>query len=542
VNSFSFFDRDLLKANLKSSPPDLLVIGGGITGAGIALDAATRGIRVGLVEKHDFAFGTSSRSTKLIHGGLRYLKQLEFALVKEVGSERAVVHRLAPYLVIPEKMLLPLSEGKSMGYWLTSLGLKVYDILAGVTDEDKRRMLSRPETLRTEPLLKAQGIKGGALYAEYRTDDARLTTEILKAAARHGAVLLNYSSVVGFEKKEGKITGAVVRDERSGEEYVVPTNVVVNASGPWVDDIRTTDGSKQGSTLHLTKGVHIVVPLHKLPIRQSIYFEVSDGRMVFAIPRGQVTYIGTTDTDYVGKQEQVRAERADVEYLVQAVNENFTITPLSTSDVIATWAGLRPLIHEDGKSASELSRKDEIFVSDSGLISIAGGKLTGYRKMAERVVDQVIETFFLDRILGDCVTDRVLLGHHFSGYKDFLQFRKQVGDRSGSDAELQGQLFRLADTYGPACMEIINAAAGNGLTSDSLLESEIVFSIRNEMVTGLSDFFVRRTGMLYFDPAGLEKMLPSAKRIFSRLLNWSTDEISSQERIVRSEMDDACQF
>ena len=142
MNSFSFFDRDLLKANLKSSPPDLLVIGGGITGAGIALDAATRGIRVGLVEKHDFAFGTSSRSTKLIHGGLRYLKQLEFALVKEVGSERAVVHRLAPYLVIPEKMLLPLSEGKSMGYWLTSLGLKVYDILAGVTDEDKRRMLS----------------------------------------------------------------------------------------------------------------------------------------------------------------------------------------------------------------------------------------------------------------------------------------------------------------------------------------------------------------------------------------------------------------
>ena len=217
MSSFSFFDRSSIIDTLESTKFDLLIIGGGITGAGIALDATTRGLRVGLIEKHDFAYGTSSRSTKLIHGGLRYLKQLEFALVREVGSERAIVHRLAPHLVIPEKMLLPLSEGKSMGYWLTSLGLKIYDWLAGVVDEDKRKMLSRSETLKAEPLLRSEGIKGGALYAEYRTDDARLTTEILKTAARHGAVLLNYAEATGFVKTSDKVSGVTVRNRLKNE-------------------------------------------------------------------------------------------------------------------------------------------------------------------------------------------------------------------------------------------------------------------------------------------------------------------------------------
>src|SRR5688572_9270178 len=219
-DSFSALSRNLIVSRLQSVKYDLIIIGGGITGAGIALDAASRGLKTALIEKNDFAFGTSSRSTKLIHGGLRYLKQLEFGLVKEVGSERAVVHKLAPHLVIPEKMLLPLSEGKSMGYWLTSIGLKIYDWLAGVKEEDKRRMLTRPQTLKAEPLLKTEGIKGGALYAEYRTDDARLTIEIMKTAARYGATVLNYAKVVGFGyDSEGKITKAKVLDELKETEF-----------------------------------------------------------------------------------------------------------------------------------------------------------------------------------------------------------------------------------------------------------------------------------------------------------------------------------
>jgi len=260
MTKFSISGRPEVISKLKGEQYDLLIIGGGITGAGIALDAASRGLKTALVEKNDFAFGTSSRSTKLIHGGLRYLKQLEFGLVKEVGSERAIVHKLAPHLVIPEKMLLPLSEKKGMGYWLTSIGLKIYDWLAGVIPEDQRRMLTQQQTLKYEPLLRKDDVKGGAIYAEYRTDDARLTIEIIKMAAAHGAHLLSYAEVKDFVYDKSHISGVTVSDQLSQEVFEVKSKVVVNASGPWVDELRDINGSKAGKRLHLTKGVHIVVP------------------------------------------------------------------------------------------------------------------------------------------------------------------------------------------------------------------------------------------------------------------------------------------
>src|SRR5688500_14874555 len=238
-HSFSFLSRNTIIKNLQSEPYDLLIIGGGITGAGIALDAASRGLKTALVEKNDFAFGTSSRSTKLIHGGLRYLKQLEFGLVKEVGSERKVVHNIAPHLVVPEKMLLPLYEKKGLGYWLTSIGLKVYDFLAGVKPEDQRKMLTRPQTFRYEPLLKKDDVKGGAIYAEYRTDDARLTIEILKTASEHEAVILNYLKVTGFIYQGERIEGVQIVDGQTGNLFLVRAKVVVSAAGPWVDELRT---------------------------------------------------------------------------------------------------------------------------------------------------------------------------------------------------------------------------------------------------------------------------------------------------------------
>ncbi|HCZ35102.1 MAG TPA: glycerol-3-phosphate dehydrogenase, partial [Cytophagales bacterium] len=404
---------------LQSNQFDLLVIGGGITGAGIALDAAARGLKTALVEKEDFASGTSSRSTKLIHGGLRYLKQLEFALVKEVGSERAIVHKLAPHLVVPEKMLLPLYEKRGLGYWLTSIGLKIYDWLAGVKPEDQRKMLTRLQTLNHEPLLKKDDVKGGAVYAEYRTDDARLTIEIIKLASQKGACVTNYTEVTEFVYTNNKVSGAMLVDRVTGSTFSVDAKVIVNATGPWVDELRIINQSRQGKQLHLTKGVHIVVPFHRLPVHQAIYFDVPDGRMIFAIPRGRVTYIGTTDTDYQGNKNAVLATRDDVNYILHAVNETFPSVLLTLADVESSWAGLRPLIHEEGKSASELSRKDEIFESPTGLISIAGGKLTGYRKMAERVVDKVIDQQFEDSDLKSCTTDKMILpGGDFTEYSE----------------------------------------------------------------------------------------------------------------------------
>jgi glycerol-3-phosphate dehydrogenase len=333
--------------------------------------------------------------------------------VKEVGSERAVVHNLASHLVIPEKMLLPLSEKKGLGYWLTSIGLKVYDWLAGVKPEDQRRMLTRHQTFKAEPLLRKDDIKGGAIYAEYRTDDARLTIEIAKTAVSFGAAILNYIKVDDFIYTDDQISGVKLTDELSGDKFTVKGKVVVSAAGPWVDELREINKSRQGKKLHLTKGVHIVLPHEKLPVKQAIYFDVDDGRMIFAIPRGGITYIGTTDTNYDQSKESVLTSAEDAHYLIHAVNATFPSAKLSIQDIESSWAGLRPLIHEEGKSASELSRKDEIFESPTGLISIAGGKLTGYRKMAERVVTLVIKNYFEDKKLKTCFTGKILLTGSF---------------------------------------------------------------------------------------------------------------------------------
>ncbi|MFK7904235.1 MAG: glycerol-3-phosphate dehydrogenase/oxidase, partial [Chitinophagales bacterium] len=257
----SAFERPSLLKKLSSEHYDLVIIGGGITGVGIALDAASRGLKTALVEKYDFASGTSSRSTKLVHGGLRYLKQFEVALVREVGRERAIVHELAPHLVIPEKMLLPIVEGGTFGKFLTSIGLMVYDVLAGVEKPDQREMLSKEETLEHEPLLEHAPLKGGGFYAEYRTDDARLTIEVMKTAAKFGADSINYAEAVDFEYDEkGMVCGICCKDMLLNEEFSIQADCVVSAAGPWVDDLRQKNHSMNEKHLFLTKGVHIVVP------------------------------------------------------------------------------------------------------------------------------------------------------------------------------------------------------------------------------------------------------------------------------------------
>lgn len=535
--SFSSFDRSHIKQILASESFDVLVIGGGITGAGIALDAASRGLKVALIEKNDFAFGTSSRSTKLIHGGLRYLKQLEFALVKEVGSERAIVHKLAPHLVVPEKMLLPLYEKRGLGYWLTSLGLKLYDWLAGVRPEDQRRMLTKAQTLKYEPLLKQDDVKGGAIYAEYRTDDARLTIEILKAATTRGAVISNYLKAIDFTYTHNVVSGVKVFDALVNDTFVIKAAAVINAAGPWVDELREINQSRNGKQLHLTKGVHLVVPYHVLPVRQAIYFNVPDGRMIFAIPRGRVTYVGTTDTDYIGDKENVYATPEDARYILHGVNTTFPTANLTMADIESSWAGLRPLIHEEGKSASDLSRKDEIFESPTGLISIAGGKLTGYRKMAERVVDLVIEKRFATRTLKPCYTDRILLASgEIKTASETRRYLKQALVRMGALGLKGEDAAALVHLYGKQTetilqyMQQVHAATAE----EALLLAEIVFVVNHEMAQRASDFFVRRTGMLYFNlPRLLRGMEPGIKKM-GELLHW--DEARQVEE--RNEMNE----
>jgi len=532
LTSFSCSDRPDILRKLATEHYDLIVIGGGITGAGIALDAASRGLKTSLIESQDFAYGTSSRSTKLIHGGLRYLKQLEFGLVKEVGSERAVVHKLAPHLVVPEKMLLPLSDKKGLGYWLTSIGLKIYDWLAGVSPEDQRRMLTQQQTMRYEPLLRKDDVKGGAIYAEYRTDDARLTVEIIKEAVRHGATILNYAKAVDFIYRDGKICGLQAEEQLTREQFIIHATVVVSAAGPWVDDLREINKSKTGKRLHLTKGVHIVVAFERLPVKQAIYFDVEDGRMIFAIPRGRVTYIGTTDTTYDGSKDHVWATLQDAQYLIAAVNATFPTVGLAVKDIESSWAGLRPLIHEDGKSASELSRKDEIFESETDLISIAGGKLTGYRKMAERVVNLVIKKHFQQREIKPCRTDQIkLAGQDFRNTKQVEKFIQSIASQVKPMGLRKGIANYLVENYGQHAEAIVKQATSQDPKQDGelvLLLAEFQHCLRHEMVCNLRDFFVRRTGLIYFDIGQVVRWKDAVATSCRDRLGWTEDRIEEE--------------
>jgi glycerol-3-phosphate dehydrogenase len=547
MNNFSYLNRQEITKDLKSTEFDVLIIGGGITGAGIALDAASRGMKVALIEKGDFASGTSSKSTKLIHGGLRYLKQFDFWLVKEVGTERAIVHKLAPHLVVPEKMILPLIDGGTYGSWLTSIGLKVYDILASVEGEDKRKMLDKEEALEKEPLLPKAILNGAGYYAEYRTDDARLTIEVLKTALDYEAKIINYTEATEFIYEENRVVGANVKDRISDDEFAIKAKYVVNACGPWVDELRQINHSKTGKRLHLTKGVHLVVAHEKLPVKQSVYFDVPDGRMMFAIPRGKVTYFGTTDTNYQKDKDNVNTNLVDATYLIAAVNNMFPDITICLDDVQSSWAGLRPLIHEEGKSASELSRKDEIFVSDTELISIAGGKLTGYRKMAERIVDLVGKKYErrFEKEFGKIKTEEIVLSggtfkdsSEVKSYTDAIQNRIAEVDFDRKDAEY------LVHNYGKQTDIILQKFDDlmHDNMQEKMIKAEVWFAINYEMACNPTDFFMRRTGRLFFDANSVNVFKEFVLNEFKNLFSWGEKTVKIHQKELENHLKMAITF
>lgn len=540
---FSALERTKQLQSLSTEVYDLLVIGGGVTGCGIALDAASRGMKVALVEKVDFAAGTSSKSTKLIHGGLRYLKQFEVGLVRETGSERAIVHKLAPHLVLPEKMLLPIIKDGTYGKWAASFGVLVYDLLAGVGGDDRRQMLDKETTFGIEPLLDESILEGGCLYAEYRTDDARLTIELIKRAACYGATAVNYCTATDFEYDDNrKIKGVICTDEITGKQLVINAKQTVSAGGPWVDKLRVVNNSKKGKQLHLTKGVHIVFPHHKLPLKHSVYFDVPDGRMIFAIPRGKVTYVGTTDTNYTGNLDRVVATKADVKYLLEAVHHAFPSIHLEESDVISNWSGLRPLIHEEGKSPSELSRKDEIFESPSGLISIAGGKLTGYRRMAERIVDLVDER--LEKSYGDCFTDEInLVPDALEDSQAVNEYIQKIKTRVSRDGLEDYHSWYLVTTYGKQAEVILDKMENFSSKKEiGLVRAELWYGVHYEMVNSLEDFYVRRTGRLYFDINSIAKTREVVTKDMTGYLGWDSERLLLENKKLDDLLYDATHY
>jgi len=517
---FNAEKREEVKSQLTTKEYDVLIIGGGITGAGILLDAASRGLSAALIEKEDYASGTSSRSTKLIHGGLRYLKNFEFKLVREVGKERAVVYNIAPHLVVPEKMLLPLVKGGSFGKFGTGVGLWLYDKLAGVTGNDKRKILSKEKTIEIEPTLRDDILEGAGHYAEYRTDDARLTLEIIKTAIHLKATPLNYTSATDFIYENEKVIGVNCLDTLTNDLFTIKAKKIVNAAGPWVDELREKDKSLSKKRLHLTKGVHIVVPKERLPINNSIYFDVKDdGRMVFAIPRQNITYIGTTDTNFSKNKNNPETTKEDAQYLIDAVNQMFPSSGLKISDIISSWSGLRPLIHEDGKSPSELSRKDELFISSSGLITIAGGKLTGYRLMAQKVVDLISKQLHVNH---KCTTHTIkICGGEFDTPDLVESFILSIKSRLKSLNLPENKADYLVRNYGKQANFILEVFEKEKFKN--LVEAEVWFSLRYDSTITLIDFFLRRTGKINFDSLNVLAEAKLTQSQFAAYLKWNKE-------------------
>jgi len=546
--TFSGEKRHKVLSDMEAEKFDLLIIGGGITGAGIALDAVTRGLKVGLVEMQDFAGGTSSRSTKLVHGGLRYLKNFEIKIVAEVGKERAIVYENGPHVTTPEWMMLPFHEGGTFGPLSTNAGLRVYDFLAGVKKKERRKMLTPLEALKKEPLIKKDGLKGAGYYVEYRTDDARLTIEVMKKAVQKGAKVVNYAKVEELKRDvKGKINGVAVKDVITGKAHEIHAKKIINAAGPWVDKVRALDEDVKGKRLQLTKGVHLVFSQKDFPLRQAIYFDAPDKRMIFAIPREGKTYIGTTDTNYHGDIQHPTSLEADRDYLLDAIKYMFPSLHLEKEHIESSWAGVRPLIAEEGKKPGEISRKEEVFISKSGLISMAGGKLTGYRKMAEIAVNEVTKQLKREEgiIYSSSETEHMpIAGGEVGGSQGYNRYKLRKLEEMnalGIDKEMAERILSLYGANTDTVLELYLKGKDSAKHSnlDPLVYAQLVYGIEEEMVYKPVDFLIRRTAGVYFHINWVKEHAESVISYMKTRFGWSKEQTFQYKTELDKELKEA---
>jgi glycerol-3-phosphate dehydrogenase len=485
---------------------DLAIIGGGITGAGIALDAASRRFSVALVEKRDFASGTSSRSSKLIHGGLRYLEQMDFRLVREALVERATLNRVAPHLSSPLGFLVPVyGPGKRSPLGSSrlklKLGLSLYDLLAGRRNIEPHRWIARDEALHIAPALDSEGLRGCFLYYDCLTDDARLVIEVIKAAAARGAAVANYAAARGLNVESGRVSAVSVEDLIGGRSLSLRARVVINATGAWAGEVAGLSGEVSTIRMRPSKGIHVVLPSEKIGSRAAILIpSLGEQRFLFVIPWLGRTMIGTTDTDYTGDLDDPRAEDREVEQVLKSAARAFPDAHISTDDVISVFAGLRPLVAGNGGATSELSRKEEIIESDSGLISIIGGKLTTYRKTAEQAVDIVARRLALS---SRSVTGEIELAGGAIPDGEWKEAARRAATEFRVQAETAEHLIRSYGGNYRAVLEI--AGASEELKARLVeylphIEAEVVYAARSEMAATVEDFLARRTRIALLAP------------------------------------------
>lgn len=527
---------------------DVLVIGGGINGAGIARDAARRGMTVALVEMRDLAFGTSSRSSKLVHGGLRYLEQMEFSLVFEAVSERRILMDIAPHLVNPLGFLFPVYKGSRRSLWQINAGMWLYDGLSLFRSPKLHRKLNAKEIAKEEPSLRREKIAGAPLYYDCSTDDARLTLESALDAVQCGAVVSTYTKMESFLYNEnGRMNGAKVRDTLNGKEKEIRAHVVINATGPWTDRTLSASRVPSKSLLRPTKGIHIVVDAAVLPVNNAVVcFHPVDGRVLFAIPWGEQTYIGTTDTDFDGDPAEICASSEDVRYIIDAANFYFPDAELKSEHVIATWAGLRPLMAANVESndvdESSVSREHQILVGTDGLITIAGGKLTTYRKMSEEVVDTASKLLRIsghsrDRKLARCQTEVEPLpgAVGWPADDDHARVQEWIMELAGEFISKETAV-NWASQYGMRALELARLVRDEPTLAEPLIPgrpevyAQVNWAMQEELARTMSDVLVRRTQIFYRDVNQGLGCLEALSKHMAKHLNWS--EARRQEDVA----------
>ncbi|MDD5448558.1 MAG: glycerol-3-phosphate dehydrogenase/oxidase [Actinomycetota bacterium] len=530
--------REEVLENLKSKSYDILVIGGGVTGAAIARDTVMRGFTCACIDKGDWASGTSSRSSKLIHGGLRYLEMFEFHLVFEACRERKILLEIAPHLVYPQPFTYPVYKGDKNGLFMIWAGMWLYDILALFRNVENHKMYLKEKALELEEGLDEERLKGAGVFYDCSTDDARLTLSFVLSAMDNGADCANYLKAIALLKERGQIRGARVRDTIEGKEFDIEAKVVINATGPWDDETCSLDEPGSPSKLTLTKGAHFIVPRGRLRTRNALpILSPTDNRMMFIIPRGNFTLVGTTDTYYEGDLEKPHATREDVEYMLEATNHSLPKANLDKADIISTYAGLRPLAMQEGGedvAESKVSREHRIYEGRSGLFTIAGGKLTTARSMAEEMVDLASEK--LTRNFGikakrPCLTDKTpVLG---TPDLDTEARVRALSRHLKLDDAVLGNLFK----QGTAALGVLSLVEENPNLGEPIvpgigyLKAQVTFAARQEMAKSLEDFMIRRSEIFYTATDQGLAAVPVVASILARELGW--DEVEKKRQIEK---------
>jgi len=511
---------------------DLAIIGGGITGAGAALAAVARGLSVALVEKRDFASGTSSRSSKLIHGGLRYLEQFDFGLVRESLHERDALSHMAPHLSRPLEFLVPVyssAEKSPLGANRLKLaaGLWLYDLLAGRRNIGRHRWLSRDAALKLAPALESEGLRGAFVYYDCLTDDSRLVIEVVKEAAARGAVVANYAIANAITPGDASLLAVHIQDALVDGSLELRARAVVNAGGIWSDEVSRLADAKSRKRLRPSKGIHVVTSAEKFQNRTAVLIpSLGEQRFLFVIPWHGRTVIGTTDTDYEGELDEPVVEPDEITRVMQSAARAFPAAKVSNEDVISTFAGLRPLIRAEAHSTKDLSRKEEIFETDLGLITITGGKLTTWRRMAERVVDRVSRR--LERIGRPPESRHIATNQiRLAGGPPHVDITKPTVDVD--ETILEHLMSTYAGNYGLVLglaeeSEAMKAPLVPGLP---IISAEVVYAARHEMIATVEDFLARRTRITLLARDHGKSCAERVARLMGSELGWTPAQIES---------------